>query len=79
MFEVERGTSVVSTCSQVNHTTKAIWFNEMSLDELRKFAEWPDGTKGQILAWCHNRWKCGYYYEITAIDPSKDPFDLIPA
>lgn len=44
---------------------KTVFFNTLSLEDLREFAKpaWPNATRAQMLAWLHNRYPCGYYIE----------------
>ena len=53
--------SVYATCATAP-IRRTIYFTSMTLEELRALAKWPDGTKKQILAWCHNRYPCGFMY-----------------
>lgn len=71
MEEATRGTQLVSTTCTQMPVRKTIWFSQMSLESLRELAKWPDGTRTQILAWCKNRYKCGFMYEyMEPIHPS---------
>jgi hypothetical protein len=41
------------------------YFVDATNDELRNLLHWdnPKITRPQLLAACHNRWKCGYWME----------------
>ena len=72
-YEVGENTSTtVSFSFGPNRETK--WFVNATDVELRNLLDWhnPDIDRSQLLAACHNRWPCGYWYEIT---PRKDGLD----
>ncbi len=54
----------VSASCTLGPVRKTVWFDQMTLNELRNLAKWPDGSRQQILAWCRNRYKGGFMYAI---------------
>lgn len=75
-MEVLRSSNPVVTTHSPGPTRKTVWFSEMSLEDLRNFAKWPTGTKEQILAWCKNRYPCGYMYEL--VHQKMSDFGIVP-
>lgn len=61
-MEATRSNDVVTTSCSWAPRKRAVLFAEMSLDALRDMAKWPNGSRNQILAWCKNRYPCGYMY-----------------
>jgi len=59
-----------SCCNPI--TQRTIWFQTMTDSELHKLMvpEWPNATRKQMLAWLHNRYRCGYMFEY--LDETKE-------
>ena len=63
-MEAMRSNEGTSFTSSTGPVRKTVYFLSMSLEKLRELAKWPDGSRAQILAWCHNRYPCGCMYII---------------
>ena len=60
--------------ASVTMTFTEVYFKSMETEALREFVEsssplWPTATREQLLAWCHNRYPCGYYMDHFEIGP----------